>query len=62
MENIARLARLELALFYSRAKISTRGYICASDGRYNHLTYFDKKLKYEDRTKRYGCQIRCFDP
>ena len=55
IENIARLARLE-ALFHSRVKY-LYVVICASDGTYNHLTYFDEKLKYEDRTTRYGLRI-----
>ena len=44
MENNARLARLE-ALFHSREKISIRGYICALNRTYNHLTCFDENLQ-----------------
>ena len=28
------------------------------DGTYNHLTFFEKKSKYEDRTTRYGARLR----
>ena len=59
--HVARLGSLK-AFFRSLAKKYMYVVICHSDGPYNHLTYFEKKSKYDKRTTRNGARIRFYNP
>ena len=71
MASVAWLASLG-AVFSFLNKMYPYVVICPADGTYNHLTYFEKKQKYKERTTTYRFPFggfdhflfwaRCFDP